>query len=222
MKRWPMIAGVLGAGALLFGHDVISTKITWSREISRLVYARCVSCHRAGGAAFSLETWSAARPWAKAIKEEVLARRMPPWGAVKGYGEFSGDISLSQEEMDTIAQWVEGGAPEGDTALLPKSAAVAGPCFGPPPAGRRIAVNGETRLNGDSEVLAIRPSADVGPSARVTARLPDGSENPMLWAYEYRRAFAHSFVYKEPVRLPAGTVIRSEPPIPFELRVALR
>src|SRR5579885_1113270 len=111
---------ILCTASGLLAHDVISTKITWTREVSRLVYARCLVCHREGGRAFSLATYAAARPWAKAIRDEVLARRMPPWGAVRGFGDFAGDVSLSQEEMDTIAEWVEGGAPEGDPALLPK------------------------------------------------------------------------------------------------------
>ena len=64
-------------------------------------------------------TYEQARPWAKAIKDEVLNRRMPPWGAVKGYGEFKHDPSLTQEQIGLIAQWVEGGAPEGDPKLLP-------------------------------------------------------------------------------------------------------
>ena len=95
-------------------HDVITTKITFSREISRLLYSRCASCHHPGGSAFSLLTYQEARPWAKAIEEEVLERRMPPWGAVKGFGALKDDPSPTQEEIDWIAQWVEGGAPEGD------------------------------------------------------------------------------------------------------------
>ena len=59
-------------------------------------------------------TYDDARPWAKAIRDEVLARRMPPWGAVKGVGEFRDDPSLSQIEIDMIVNWVEGGAPKGD------------------------------------------------------------------------------------------------------------
>ena len=65
----------------------------------------------------SLLTYESARPWAKAIKEEVLNRRMPPWGAVKGFGDFRDDPSLTQDEITRIAEWVEGGAPEGDPAL---------------------------------------------------------------------------------------------------------
>src|SRR5580692_11963623 len=101
-------------------HDIITTKITWTKEISRLVYKRCASCHREGGSAFSLLTYDEARPWAKAIKEEVLERRMPPWEAVKGFGEFRDDRGLTQEELETISSWVEGGAPEGDPKYLPR------------------------------------------------------------------------------------------------------
>ncbi|HXK04842.1 MAG TPA: cytochrome c, partial [Verrucomicrobiae bacterium] len=108
-----LVSGVWFAVATS-GHDVITTPLTFSREISRLVYARCASCHRPGGRAFSLMTYADARPWAAAIKEEVLERRMPPWGAVKGFGEFKDDQGLTQEQIELIADWVEGGAPEGD------------------------------------------------------------------------------------------------------------
>ncbi|MGA2594944.1 MAG: cytochrome c, partial [Bryobacteraceae bacterium] len=101
---------------LAFAHDVISTKLLWTQEISRIVYQRCANCHREGGSAMSLMTYEEARPWAKAIRDEVISRRMPPWGAVKGVGEFRGDPSLSQIEIDMIVNWVEGGAPKGDEA----------------------------------------------------------------------------------------------------------
>src|SRR4030081_3786137 len=114
-----LLAGFIVWAALTTAHDVITTPITFSREISRLVYNRCASCHHDGGSAFSLTTYAEARPWAKAIKEEVLERRMPPWGAIKGFGEFKNDASLSQEEITLIAEWVEGGAPEGDPSFLP-------------------------------------------------------------------------------------------------------
>ena len=55
-----LIAGLLLAAGLP-GHDVITTPITFSREISRLFYSHCVSCHRQGGTAFSLATYEEAR-----------------------------------------------------------------------------------------------------------------------------------------------------------------
>ena len=72
-------------------HDLITTPLTWSKEISRVVYQHCAGCHREAGSAFPLITYQDARPWAKAIRDEVLNRRMPPWDAVKGVGEFRGD-----------------------------------------------------------------------------------------------------------------------------------
>src|SRR6187455_1133471 len=90
-------------------HDVITTKLTWNREISRIFTARCMSCHHTKGRAFSMTTYAEARPWAVAIKEEVLARRMPPWGAIKGFGEFRNDQGLTQEQIELITAWVEGG-----------------------------------------------------------------------------------------------------------------
>src|SRR5262245_39924343 len=72
----------------------------------------------------SLATYEEARPWAKAIKEEILEKRMPPWRPVKGYGEFLNAPSLTQREIDLIVNWVEGGAPRGDDKELPE-----GPLF---------------------------------------------------------------------------------------------
>src|SRR5579864_8242082 len=111
-----LIAFSMGA---LSAHDIITTKITFSKEISRLLYKRCATCHRESGSAFSLMTYNEARPWAKAIKEEVLERRMPPWEAVKGFGEFKDDRGLSGEEIEVFSDWVEGGAPEGDPKYTP-------------------------------------------------------------------------------------------------------
>ena len=116
--RFLAVLFIVGAGFVVNAHDVFSTKITYSREISRLIYKRCASCHGEGGSSFSLTTFEEARPWAKAIKEEVLERRMPPFGAVKGFGDLRDDRALTQEEIHLIADWVEGGSPEGDPALL--------------------------------------------------------------------------------------------------------
>src|SRR5436853_151645 len=76
------------------------------------------------------------------ISKQVCSRRMPPWNAVKGFGEFQNDPSLSQEEIEIIAAWVANGAPEGDPAFLPPQ-----PDFQPQasktnPRGRRLVVSG--------------------------------------------------------------------------------
>ncbi len=85
------LAGILLAGvycSCCVPHDFVTTSITWNREISRIFFDRCASCHNEKGTAFSMMTYAEARPWAVAIKEEVLSRRMPPWGAVKGLASF--------------------------------------------------------------------------------------------------------------------------------------
>jgi len=100
-------------------HEPITTRVRFNKEVIRILQANCLSCHRSGGIAMSLENYDDARPWAKAIKEELLRKRMPPWPAVKGYGQFSNAPLLSQRDIDLIVNWVEGGAPKGDDKDLP-------------------------------------------------------------------------------------------------------
>ena len=93
-------------------HNV-GNAITWNREISRIVYERCASCHREGGSAFSLMRFQEVQPRAVAIKEAVLSRTMPPWGAVKGFGDFRNDQGLSQAELELITDWIDSDTPRG-------------------------------------------------------------------------------------------------------------
>jgi hypothetical protein len=96
-------------------------EVTFHKDVEPLLQARCQSCHRPGEAApMSLLTYKDARPWAKAIKEAVLVRKMPPWFADPAHGEFANDRRLSQEEVDTLAAWADTGAKEGDPAVAPK------------------------------------------------------------------------------------------------------
>ena len=198
-------------GAAL-GHDVITTKITFDREIVRIVYARCAICHREGGSAFSITSYNDARPWAKAIQEEVLERRMPPWGAVKGFGDFRDDQALTPEQIELIGDWVEGGAPEGepkDLPVAPKWAPPAPPRHG----GAKAAAGGEYKLRAVIQLAGIRPSkVDPGTSFQMTAELPDGSIQPLLWLQPYKPVFGHAFWLRVPLALPAGTLIRGLPP----------
>jgi hypothetical protein len=194
-------------------HDLITTKLTWSQEISRVIYKRCAGCHGESGKPMSLLTYEEARPWAKAIRDEVLNRRMPPWGAVKGFGDFRDDASLTQEEISRIAQWVEGGAPEGDPVYLPvKPHAHAAE---PLPSGRRMRRLPPSR---GVVVLGIRPLADISES-KITAHLPGGVVEPLIWLRDYKHKWNRMFRYREPLKLPAGTRIVSEPPAQFELLV---
>jgi hypothetical protein len=64
-------------------------------------------------------SYKEARPWAKAMREAVLSRKMPPWFADPGYVHFSNDRSMSKQEIDTLVAWVDAGAPEGDPKDMP-------------------------------------------------------------------------------------------------------
>lgn len=197
----------------LWAHDPITTKITFSREISRLFHARCLGCHKPGGKApMSLVKYEEARPWAKAIKEEVLERRMPPWGAVKGFGEFRHDQGLTQEEVHVIADWVEGGAPEGDPKYYAEK-----PLPNPPalakPKGSQTTLSSAVTLSKPSRVVAIAPKAksDVA-SARVVVEHPDGEIAPLLWLKDYKAKYPQVFEPRKTAIYPAGAKLRVEPP----------
>jgi len=204
----------VGAGIVLSAHDVISTKITWNREISRIVYKRCVSCHHEGGTSFSLVTYQESRPWAKAIKEEVLERRMPPFEAVKGFGEFRDDDALTQEEIHLIADWVEGGSPEGDNAsILPKppefkaASKTAAPAKTP-----QLVVDGSLTLKEPAILTGIRAGAIAeGNSIQAVAQRPDGTIEPLIWIYNYKPKYDRAYYFQKPVSLPAGTKIETYP-----------
>ena len=96
---------------------------TFTKDVVPIFQKSCVSCHREGTTApMSLMTYKDARPWARAIKERVLRRDMPPWHLDKTVGirRYKNDISLNDRDIATIVKWVDAGAPEGDAADMPK------------------------------------------------------------------------------------------------------
>lgn len=104
----------------LSATSVAASELTFSSDVAPILYEKCVSCHHPGDIApMSLLTYKDARPWASAIRQAVLTKRMPPWHADPHYGSFENDPSLSQAEIDVIRTWVEQGAKEGDSKDLP-------------------------------------------------------------------------------------------------------
>lgn len=117
-------AGVLASGLLaalwlaiptVETHPRISTTLLWNKDIAPILQRRCYYCHTERNIAMSLATYKDGRPWAAAIREEVLTRRMPPWSAVAGFGHFANDASLTQREIDLLVAWADGGSPSGQT-----------------------------------------------------------------------------------------------------------
>src|SRR5499433_4297495 len=90
--------------------------ITFTKDIAPILQEKCEACHRPDSIApMSLVTYEQARPWAKSIKSRVAAREMPPWHLDKTVGiqQFKNDRSLSDAEIATIVNWVDGGAQKG-------------------------------------------------------------------------------------------------------------
>ncbi len=207
-----ILAG-FGAAIVMSAHDPISTKITFDREISRIIYVRCGSCHHNGGAAFSLMTYDDARPWAKAIKEEVLERRMPPFAVVKGFGDVDDSDALTQEELHLIADWVEGGSPEGEPTLLPKvTPDFKDPAKATPKTGAQMIVDGSLTLKEPEVFVAARAGKMAeGSSIQAVAEKPDGTIQPLIWIYDYKPKFDRAYYFRDPQSFPAGTKIETFP-----------
>lgn len=93
---------------------------TFAKDVAPVLYKHCVECHRPGEfAPMPLVSYEDARPWARSMRERVVAREMPPWSADPRHGRFRNDPRLSDQEIETISKWVDGGAPKGDLKDLP-------------------------------------------------------------------------------------------------------
>src|SRR5207249_117434 len=97
-------------------------QVTFTKDVAPILQRSCQVCHRPGAIApMSLLTYEDARPWARAIREKVVKREMPPWYIDKNIGitEFKDDPSLSDADIATISKWVDAGAPMGNAADAP-------------------------------------------------------------------------------------------------------
>ncbi len=141
---------------------------------------------------------------------------MPPWGAVKGFGDFQNEQALTPEQFELITSWVEGGvrrvekdlppAPKWDSESQPKVPQI-GTIGGP------FTLKHELKLGG---LLPV--AVPVKASLRITASFPDGRIEPLLWLENYKPQFGHAFMFRTPLMLPAGTVING---VPQAAKVAL-
>src|ERR1700686_1051521 len=112
----------LAAGVAALAADQ-SAPVTFAKNVLPILQKNCQTCHRPGQVApMSLLTYQEARPWAKAIKAAVVARKMPPGFADQQYGHFLNDRSLKQSEIDTLVKWADTGAAEGDPKDAPAPA----------------------------------------------------------------------------------------------------
>src|SRR5207244_8437464 len=86
--------------------------VTFAKDVAPIFQAKCQECHQPNSIApMSLITFQDARPWAKSIKERVSTRQIPPWHIDPSVGiqKFKNDMSLPDEQIDTLVRWVAGG-----------------------------------------------------------------------------------------------------------------
>lgn len=107
---------------------------TYAKEVSRILQKSCERCHRTGQIGpFALTSYEQARAFAPEIRRAVTERRMPPWSAVPGHGEFRNERRLSDAEIAAITAWVDAGAPLGNRKDVPAKIAWNDDwSFGPP------------------------------------------------------------------------------------------
>lgn len=161
----------------------------------------------------SLTTYDDARPWAKAIRDQVVARTMPPWGAVKGVGSFQNDPSLTEIEIQMLVAWVEGGAPKGDDDSIAPKLPTPTKTAARPVVYKSQAVAGDCGLERPMVLRGLRPEAlGDGHSMLVDAWLPDGRIEHLIWLRNYRKEWTRDYLFREALRLPAGTTVHVKGP----------
>jgi hypothetical protein len=124
LKLWTL-ASLLAIAATAAEPGSITSAakpVTFAKDIAPIFQDKCEGCHRKDSMApMSLVTYEETRPWAKAIKDRVLRRQMPPWHLDPSVGiqKFQNDRSLSADQMNTIVRWVDSGAPQGSPKDMP-------------------------------------------------------------------------------------------------------
>ena len=124
MKRVTTLIAALAVVAPVLASPALAGPPTFSADVAPIFQRACQRCHQETGIGpMSLITYDEVRPWVRQIRDRVERRIMPPWHLDRTVGiqEFKNDFSLTNDEIDTVVQWVDAGAPEGDRADLPPS-----------------------------------------------------------------------------------------------------
>jgi hypothetical protein len=232
--RLRLIVGAVLAAAVttagwtrMAAHKGITSKYTYNEHVFPIVHGRCGRCHVEGGVApMSLMTYKDARPWAEAIRLELMAGHMPPWSAEEGPLPLRTAHGLTAFELDVLMTWASGGTPEGDRA----------------PAASTVSSDRRWALGPPDLELALPsstiPADRMEARAAFTVRLPPGVSrlravdfqpgNPAivrgaevtLAGTEPPRVLTLWLPGEDPVPLPTGSAFVL--PAGSELRVSLR
>ncbi len=108
-------ASTVAAGCLVHYDFTSSEPVSYARQVAPILATKCVSCHSAGNIGpFAMSSYAKVKGFSDQIREEILTQRMPPWSADRHYGVFQGDRSLAPAEAQTLARWIDAGAPRGE------------------------------------------------------------------------------------------------------------
>jgi hypothetical protein len=95
---------------------------TYAKEVSRIIQDNCQICHQPGQIGpMSFTSYEEVRPWAPLIQLKVAQKEMPPYqydGDI-GVQHLKNDWRMSQEDIETIVEWVNAGSPFGNPENLP-------------------------------------------------------------------------------------------------------
>ena len=117
-----IIVGAVAIAPVPAAAQAARSAPTFTKDVAPVLYEHCTTCHRPGEIApMSLLTYEQARPWARAIRDNVVNGLMPPWHADPAHGKWVNDRRLMSQEKDLIVRWVDAGAPQGEAADLPKA-----------------------------------------------------------------------------------------------------
>lgn len=172
----------------------------------------------------SLQSYDEVRPWAKSIGKAVQSGVMPPWHANRAVGDFRNDRSLSDDQIDTILRWANGGAPEGDPADLPEPRTFLDDewILGEPDFVVQLE---EVEVPAGDPNHEVRASYKFWQSGRImglilhmhyrdkdftyTAHYPDGRSEVLLSVPRYDFNWQTKCEILEPIAIPAGTTIET-------------
>jgi hypothetical protein len=198
LRQISRVMGIAGV-AIVFGLGFLSIACaapvpTFSKEVAPLLFKHCANCHRPGEIASdaSFLSYDSVRPWAKSIKEKVLKREMPPWPADPNRSlKFRNDARLSQQDIDTLVDWVNADAPKGNDVDLPPAPEFAQGWLHPNGLAPDVVISlpGEFRAPANAEI----------PYARFLAKVPF-SEDKWVVASQARpgnRALVHHMAITE-------------------------
>jgi hypothetical protein len=164
------LLGVAATGcailAPLVSAHVQPAQVTYLKDVAPILQRRCAGCHGPGGVTPALDSYERARAWARGIKTAVLQRRMPPWPAATGLGDYSNDPRPTPIEVEVLTAWADGGTPLG-SGNLPVGTIV-------PTANRQAA-----------RIVRL-PRADPSRGAVERLRVPLGGESMWITGWEYR------------------------------------